>query len=306
MIKVIGAIILMSFGVINAEKPEFKLPGDDKFHHYWYDKGAEISRYKLEQARYGEIHDGDAVLVFVTEPFDPVDQVKEDNPETAKPPPVPVLKLNATRKFNTGIYPYSTMRSIFTPISRDTSQLPIKVTVSVQEWCGHVFSQLNSTNKGYHFQGFSYFQSEGDRKFSIAKSVPEDGIWTMIRIDPNSLPLGEFDVIPSLLPARLLHFDVSQEKATAKLKKADWKSMDQKQLYSYEISFSNPERKLTLYFEKDFPFRVEGWDETFKSGWGEKAKMLTTKARRTHTIHSFYWRKNNTQDEGLRKKLGLE
>ena len=39
----------------------------EQFQDYWYNHGAEISRYSLKQMRYGEIHDGDAVLVFVTE-----------------------------------------------------------------------------------------------------------------------------------------------------------------------------------------------------------------------------------------------
>ena len=39
----------------------------EQFQDYWYNHGAEISRYSLKQMGYGEIHDGDAVLVFVTE-----------------------------------------------------------------------------------------------------------------------------------------------------------------------------------------------------------------------------------------------
>ncbi len=37
------------------------------FNDYWYDGKAEITSYKLEQARYGELHEGYVVLVFVTE-----------------------------------------------------------------------------------------------------------------------------------------------------------------------------------------------------------------------------------------------
>ena len=46
-------------------------PGREQFQNYWYPHGAEISRYRLEQARYGDIHSGDAVLIFVTESMDP-------------------------------------------------------------------------------------------------------------------------------------------------------------------------------------------------------------------------------------------
>ena len=40
-----------------------------EFKGYWYAGKAEVSSYKLEQARYGEIREGNAVLVYVTEDF---------------------------------------------------------------------------------------------------------------------------------------------------------------------------------------------------------------------------------------------
>jgi len=42
-----------------------------EFKDYWYAGKAEISSYKLEQARYGELRDGTAALIFVTEDFLP-------------------------------------------------------------------------------------------------------------------------------------------------------------------------------------------------------------------------------------------
>jgi len=72
-----------------------------EFKDYWYAGEAEITSYELEQARYGEIRNGHAVLIYVTEDFLPVEQVKAD---TRNPENISVLKLNATKKFNTGIY----------------------------------------------------------------------------------------------------------------------------------------------------------------------------------------------------------
>ena len=74
----------------------------DEFKTYWYTGEAEITSYQLEQARYGEIREGKAVLIFVTENFLPQIQVKADE---ENPSNISVLKLNATKKFNTGIYP---------------------------------------------------------------------------------------------------------------------------------------------------------------------------------------------------------
>ena len=87
-------------------------PLSPEFKEYWYSGEAEITSYKLEQARYGELREGKAVLIFVTEPFLADKQVKANrsNPEN-----IPVLKLNSTKKYLTGIYPYSIMSSSFYP-----------------------------------------------------------------------------------------------------------------------------------------------------------------------------------------------
>ena len=88
-------------------------PTAEKFNEYWFQGLAEISRFELEQARYNEIHKGSAVLIFVTEEFLIDKQVKSE--QGRKPGAVSVLKLNFVKNFNTGIYPYSIMSSIFTP-----------------------------------------------------------------------------------------------------------------------------------------------------------------------------------------------
>ena len=119
------------------DTPKPKTPLSDEFKAYWYAGEAEITSYKLEQARYGELRDGNAVLIYVTEPFLPKEQVKANN---NNPENISVLKLNATKKFLTGIYPYSIMSSTFYPVH--DNQHALKTSLSVQEWCGHVYSSL--------------------------------------------------------------------------------------------------------------------------------------------------------------------
>ena len=157
---------------------------DSQFNDYWYAGEAEISAYKLEQARYGELREGTAVLVFVTEPFLPKKQVKADgnNPEN-----ISVLKLNATKNFNTGIYPYSIMQSTFYPVANN--QHAIKVSCSVQEWCGHAYAQLNNREQ-FELMSHSYFESEADENFKLEKATIENELWAQLRIDPSTLPVG--------------------------------------------------------------------------------------------------------------------
>ena len=81
------------------------------FKSYWYNGEAEITSFDLQQARYGHTYPGQAVMIFVTEDFSKAKQVKLDHPEEAGNDRINVLKLNLTKKFNTGIYPYSMMLS---------------------------------------------------------------------------------------------------------------------------------------------------------------------------------------------------
>ena len=93
-----------------------------EFKDYWYAGKAEISSYKLEQARYGELRDGTAALIFVTEDFLPEVQVKADRQNESN---IPVMKVNATKNFNTGIYPYSVMSSTFYPVFKEQHALKV-------------------------------------------------------------------------------------------------------------------------------------------------------------------------------------
>src|SRR5205085_4020736 len=132
----------------------------EELRKYWTQGKAEITRYKLTQSRYGELHDGEAVLIFVTEPFSRSKQVKLDDWEHAGSDAVEVLKLNFVKKFVTGVYPYSLMLSTFTPVDAAQSPRVLKTSMSAQEWCGHVFGQLNLRGNHYDSAGFSYFESE--------------------------------------------------------------------------------------------------------------------------------------------------
>jgi hypothetical protein len=128
------------------------VPLSQEFKSYWYAGNAELTSYKLVQARYGELREGHATLIYVTEEFLPKIQVKADYPNATN---VPVLKLNAVKKFNTGIYPYSIMQSTFYPVANN--QHAIKVSSSMQEWCGHVYTQLNNKSQ-FEVVSHSYFQ----------------------------------------------------------------------------------------------------------------------------------------------------
>ena len=268
------------------------------FKDYWYQGKAELTRYELDQARYGEVRRGDAVLVFVTEDFLVGKQVKHEHGEPDGRV-MSVLKLNFTRNFLTGIYPYSMMTSVFTPVDfhQDHS---LKVTTSVQEWCGHTYSQLNYRDG--KIKGFlhSYFQSEADRDFEIDAALLEDEIWTKIRLHPEDLPVGDLNMVPGLQYSRLVHLPSRVEKAHA-----ERITIPEDTLQVYQIAYQSIPRRLEIAYDSQFPYTIVSWEEGYAPGAG-RGKWVKTRGVRTHSVWLDYWNKTAVVDSTFRESLGFK
>jgi len=269
-----------------------KKPLSDEFKKYWYAGEAEISSYELEQVRYGELREGKAVLVFVTEPFLKEQQVKADGNSLDN---IPVLKLNSTKNYLTGIYPYSIMTSSFYPV--DDAGHATKISFSAQEWCGQVYAQLNNREK-FELEAHSYFESEGDQQLKLDKSVLEDELWNKIRVNPSDLPIGQVEIIPSMEYIRLSHKEFKSYSAEITLSEKEG-------LKTYQVRYPELERTLKINFNSAFPHRIETWSDSFKSGFESKAKIMTSTATRIKTLNTPYWRQNSNSFLPLRDTLGL-
>jgi hypothetical protein len=260
-----------------------------EFKKYWYNGTAEISTYELSQARYGEMREGTAVLIFVTEPFDKTDQIKADQSKDSNRT---VLKLNATRNFNTGIYPYSIMSSTFLPL--DKKDNAIKIATSIQEWCGHTYMQFNQDGDAYDVSLYSYFQSEGKEEFEVDNVMTENQIAAQLRLDPKAMPIGEIKIIPSTEYLRLKHVETKPYDAIAKLSEIP-------DGYLYSVKFTELERTIAFKTEKTFPYRILSWMDRYKDG---AAPMVSTGTLKK-SINTAYWKKNANKDATLRDSLGL-
>jgi hypothetical protein len=106
------------------------------------------------------------------------------------------------------------MTSVFTPLDVLKHPLPLKITSSSQEWCGHVYTQINLSDDEYRV-------------------------------------------------------------------------------------------RIHSYFEKEFPYRIQKWEESYRGLASMGAKVMTTRATRTHTIMDAYWQHHGNRDRALLKKLGL-
>ena len=253
----------------------------DAFKQYWYAGKAEINSYRLDQSRYGERREGSAVLIFVTEDFSTSKQVKLDDPAKVTGDKVTVLKLNFTKNFVTGIYPYSMMESVFTPVIRHEYTNSLKVTMSSQEWCGHVFTQLNLRGEQFEARSYSYFEQEGDMTKTLKKLLLEDEVWNIIRLDHQSLPIGDIDLIPGLFFTRLNHVDLQPQHAVASKSEVAGGII-------YTLEIPGLQRKLSIEYEKKFPYKIIRWDEEFQ----ERGKKQHTSGVLDRTLVTDYWTKN--------------
>ena len=282
-------ILMLNQIVISAPAVDQSLMGN-AFKRYWYDQGAEISSYTVQQQRYGETRAAESVLIFVTEPLHQQQHIKSDNPND--PQAIPILKLNHLRSFNTGIYPYHIMQSVFQPIKKEVHNPALKINTSVQEWCGHVYEQWNLRDTNWSYELFSYFQSEGNVKKSLTHCTQEDELWTRIRINPHSIKAGEQFLIPGAIYRRFAHKDAKRELANIQFKEAT------NELRSLIISYKNIQRTLRIDFTKSFPHSIESWEERYQGGGSNG----TLKKR----IFGPYWEWNNKASASKRKDLELD
>ncbi|MEM1057835.1 MAG: septum formation inhibitor Maf [Verrucomicrobiota bacterium] len=263
---------------------------EKRYRDYWF-QAAEVNRYELTEQVYGQPRPGNAVLIYVTEPFDEKAGVKYEG-RGPKTDVITVLKLNAMRTFLTGLYPYSLMTSVFTPYEPGYDVQPAKVTASMQDWCGQSFYQLDHKDGGLIMQWRSYFQAKGDGQEKMTDFPVEDNIWNQIRLAPHGLPCGECLMVPGFTYQRMGHFRPGPAKAVCELERSD-------QTHTYTITYPELGRVLAITFEAAFPHKITGWRErrSEDGGWIE--------AKLTHTKIMPYWQQNRPGDIKLRRELGL-
>ena len=292
-ISIVGILVLVLIGNVTGE--EFlNSPQKENWESVVkvWSGAAELNRYELHQERYGEIRKGESVLVFVREPFLKDRQVKDESGRGNDQ----VLKMNSVRKFMTGLYPYSTMVSVFQPLEKNSAGEALKVTTSVQEWCGHVFVQMNRRDGVLNTEVRSYFETEEGGKFEERKPVLlEDEIWTALRVDPFGLPVGSVSMIPGSLYLRLSHGVPKPVLAEAR-----WVNGKDEMSAVYEVSYTESGRVLAIEIEKKLPYVILGWHESSGKQLLSSGKLLN----RENNID--YWNYADGQKgKRMRAKLGF-
>ena len=217
---------------------EVENKSDTTYELSYFSGQAEISTFTLNKARYEGVHPGEAVLVFVAEPFLIDKQVKADHP--TKENSVSVLKMNRIDRFSTGIYDYSLYTSVFTASKQFSAHYPLKITMGAQDWCGQTFTQINNNN-GFEYSHHSYFESEGDTAMHFNYAMTGDNMFNLARISPDLLPTGGFEILPAVHYLRTSHCEIKTYNA-----KGSMTNVKGGKMYEYEIPALNRSVRITI------------------------------------------------------------
>jgi hypothetical protein len=274
--------------------------GQDFWAH-WGDGRAEMNGYRLTQPRYGAPRAGTAVLIYVTEDFSDALRVKADPGKHPASEVYPVMKLNAVRHFQTGIYDYKVMTSTF---ARVAPGWPLaKVSVSSQEWCGNVYHQLLPRGERVAGVFHSYFDGEADGADDLplpGGGVFEDALPILLRgwegeyLKPGQTRTVPF--LPSLFRARLEHKPLVWTRAT--IGRAPAPSVSAVPAGRFSVTAWTIEvdggAKMTFEFETEPPYRLI----RLTGPSGEEAVLLGS-------ARLAYWKLNGLGGEKYLKELGL-
>lgn len=287
---------------------------DEPFWKIWGDGKAELSTYELRTPRYGAERKGTAVAIFVTETFDPKERVKQEQPRSDG---VPVIKLNLVQDFSTGIYDYNLMLSAFVAL-RDFEGRPagalLKESFSSQEWCGHVYDQVNVERDGLKRTAHSYFGGEGDRSETFASKndgLAEDALflWARGLAGPKvtSDATVKVPLLRSLEVARLQHVALAWDEAKLSRERAPANVTVPAGTFSTDVlrveitraetkdAKPAPARTWTFHVERDAPQRLV----RFESSDGKIGELLGSERLK-------YWELNRPGGEAELEKLGLK
>ena len=266
------------------------------FWDHWGDGRAELAGYVLRFPRYGEIRQGEAVLITVTEDFSARESVKSDRGGAGA---YPVLKTNQVMDFQTGVYDYNTMTSTFLRLDGGLPRgTPQRVSLSMQEWCGLTAERVVAGDRGLEHVLDSYFEGEsvGPERLSLPKrAVSEDALPSLLRGLTGPLRGGEIQLLPRLVDGRLHHRTLGWR--DARLDRGDTRILETPAGAFSVIPWTlegGEQGTRTWYVGTEPPHVVVGWE-------GEDGEQ----ARLSGFMRTAYWQEAGEGREMLRAELGL-
>lgn len=280
------------------------------FSSFWHDGRAELDGYLWSVSRYGQRRSGECVMIYVTEPFSESKRVKVDDAARDPADTFDALKLNLIRDFQTGIYDYNTMTSVF---CRSEDFAAVKISFSSAEWCGHVYEELRLDPRRGSGQLFSYFQGESSNITLDGKpaGISEDNLFILLRgLRGDYLRPGQTRSVPFLPGAfhrRLTHSPIRWRSAEIE-RLAELQTVEVPAGEFLTIVYvvrTDDGREGRFFIEDDYPHRIVRWTWEAGSSESRRGREASETGQLTGTARLKYWQLNDNGDERYLDRLGL-
>ena len=219
---------------------------NETFTDYWKKGKIEITKYELKE---DSILVGEGSLTFS------IDYVEGVN----KTDSIQVLHSDFTGKIHKENYDYSAMTSTYSPLNQTLRPHATKVINSVQELAINSFLELSQIPKFYEIESDNTFKEKTKKHFILEKRNLEDELWAKIRMNPDDLPTGDIEIIPSFAYWQSVRKSPNVYEAKAVLKDYLGTEFTGKKLKIYSLDYPDLERNLSIIFEGDFPFEIVSW-----------------------------------------------
>lgn len=263
MMRIMYLLILIFMGCFNTSHNTIiytrEITNLNLFQFLNWEGKAEIAQYKGKVKRYNQFRDAHLSLITVFEPFDYNKKVKSDHSNYY------VIKQNQVLSYQTGVYPYRQMNSLFW---NPSNLFLVQSIMTSQEWCGQSFKHLFHKDNNFNLKFHTYWEDgvEGEFTYKIPDTIYffYDELPFVLRFFTMDFEKKEIQLFPLLMSSRInqTSWDIDEKienpafkKAIIIKKNANIKYKNKMvEVIIYTIEFDN--KKDIFYFDKNHPYRI--------------------------------------------------
>lgn len=240
---------------------------------YWTNGTVEMNTYMLMQTGDEGALEGEMVLLYALEDvFQPDCTAFADKA---------ILRLSMVKKNRDEIFESRLTTHIYTPANGldETPEPTVKIIYGAEQWEEQHYSRVEKDQNGYRIKSYSFDTGEALRTRYFT-AMPEEDVWTRMRLDPLSLPMGSFEMIPG--QEYLDRHSIEPESYGVIGKLQLQITADHLQHYVYQLYFPELQRRVEWRFEAYFPYTLLNWEEKMNhNGTVYKNSAVLTKTLRT-------------------------
>jgi len=149
--------------------------------------------------------------------------------------------------------------------------------------------------RDYKYQGFSYFESEGDESGTFKNTALAEELMLKIRLGKLDPSVEKLKLVLSQEVLRLLH--LVPESVDASL---SWAETNKTRTLT--VNYENAMKfETVITYSKEFPYVIQSWSESFSKG----GKRHTSSAKLKTVQMLPYWSMNSSRFDKVRKEIGL-